>query len=172
MKARLDENLALRIATRLRDLGHDVHTTEQENLSGCSDSELWTRAEREGRTVITQDLDFSGSPSLHAGYRSRCRAGAAAGSEPHAFQPAMEVFQTEALSEWQGSFVVVTDQKSRCDGSQTNLEITARKRLLSRPHRRDHQRTGGSFLGVAFVVLIEQRESAFAGCGCSRKFRS
>jgi hypothetical protein len=39
MKAKLDENPPLRIATRLRDLGHDVHPTAQENLSGCSDSE-------------------------------------------------------------------------------------------------------------------------------------
>ena len=44
MKAKLDENLPLRIATRLRDLGHDVHTIQQEDLSGCDDSELWAQA--------------------------------------------------------------------------------------------------------------------------------
>jgi len=62
MKAKLDENLPLSIATRLRELGHDVDTAQQENLSGCDDSEIWARAQREGRTLITQDLDFSDSP--------------------------------------------------------------------------------------------------------------
>jgi predicted nuclease of predicted toxin-antitoxin system len=71
MRAKLDENLPLRIATRLRDLGHDVHTTQQENLSGCEDSKLWAQAQREGCTLITQDLDFSDSrrfaPGTHHG---------------------------------------------------------------------------------------------------------
>jgi predicted nuclease of predicted toxin-antitoxin system len=65
MRAKLDENLPLQIATRLRDLGHDVHTTQQESLSGCDDSELWKAAQR------------------------------------------------EAVSEWAGCFVVVTEQKVR-----------------------------------------------------------
>jgi Domain of unknown function (DUF5615) len=46
MKAKLDENLPLQIASRLRKLGHDVHTTQEENLSGCDDSELWAQASR------------------------------------------------------------------------------------------------------------------------------
>jgi predicted nuclease of predicted toxin-antitoxin system len=71
MKAKLDENLPLRISVRLRELGHDVHTAQQENLSGCDDSELWAQAQREGRTLNTQDLDFSGQPALHAWYSSR-----------------------------------------------------------------------------------------------------
>lgn len=65
MRAKLDENLPLRIATRLRDLGHDVHNTQQENLSGCDDSELWAQAQQEGRILITQDLDFTDSPDLY-----------------------------------------------------------------------------------------------------------
>jgi predicted nuclease of predicted toxin-antitoxin system len=71
MKAKLDENLPLRIATRLRELGHDVHTTQQENLSGCDDSKLWAHAQQEGRTLITQDMDFSDNrrftPGTHHG---------------------------------------------------------------------------------------------------------
>jgi predicted nuclease of predicted toxin-antitoxin system len=71
MKAKLDENLPLRIATRLQELGHDVHTIQQENLAGCDDSQLWAQAQREGRTLITQDLDFSDSrrftPGTHCG---------------------------------------------------------------------------------------------------------
>jgi predicted nuclease of predicted toxin-antitoxin system len=71
MKAKLDENLPLQIASRLREFGHDVHTTQQENLSGCDDSKLWAESQIEGRTLITQDLDFSDSrrftPGTHHG---------------------------------------------------------------------------------------------------------
>ncbi len=114
MKSKLDENLPLRIAARLRELGHDVHTAQQENLSGCDDSELWAQAQREGRTLITQDLDFSDSrrftPGTHHGVvlvrlhsPSRLRL----------VERLEEVFQGEAVSEWAGCFVVVTDQKIR-----------------------------------------------------------
>jgi predicted nuclease of predicted toxin-antitoxin system len=71
MKTKLDENLPLRIAARLRELGHDVHTARQENLSGCDDAKLWKEAQREERTLITQDLDFSDrcrfAPGTHHG---------------------------------------------------------------------------------------------------------
>ena len=114
MKAKLDENLPLQIATRLRELGHDVHTAEQESLSGCGDSELWAHAQQEGRTLITQDLDFSDSrrftPGTHHGVvlvrlhsPSRLRL----------VERLEEVFQGEAVNEWAGCFVVVTDQKIR-----------------------------------------------------------
>jgi predicted nuclease of predicted toxin-antitoxin system len=114
MKAKLDENLPLRIATRLRELGHDVHTTQQENLSGCNDSELWAQAQLEGRTLITQDLDFSDSrrftPGTHHGVvlirlhsPSRLRL----------VERLEEAFQTEPVDEWAECFVVVTDHKIR-----------------------------------------------------------
>ncbi len=114
MKAKLDENLPLQIAFRLRELGHDVHTTQQENLSGCDDSELWANAQREGRTLITQDLDFSDSrrftPGTHHGIvlirlhsPSRLRL----------VERMQEAFQTEPVDEWAGCFVVVTDHKIR-----------------------------------------------------------
>ncbi len=114
MKAKLDENLPLRIATRLRELGHDVHTTQQENLSGCDDFELWAHAQQEGRTLITQDLDFSDSrrftPGTHCGIvlvrlhsPSRLRL----------VERLEEVFREEAVNDWAGCFVVVTDQKIR-----------------------------------------------------------
>jgi predicted nuclease of predicted toxin-antitoxin system len=114
MRAKLDENLPLQIATRLRDLGHDVHTTQQESLSGCDDSVLWKEAQREGRTLITQDLDFSDSrrftPGTHHGIvLVRLRSP----SRLRLVERVEEVFQREAVSEWAGCFVVVTEQKVR-----------------------------------------------------------
>jgi len=71
MKAKLDENLPLQLAPRLRNLGHDVHTMHEENLVGCDDPNLWRAAQREGRILITQDLDFSDTrrfaPGTHHG---------------------------------------------------------------------------------------------------------
>jgi predicted nuclease of predicted toxin-antitoxin system len=89
MKAKLDENLPLRIAIRLRDLGHDIHTTEQENLSGCGDSELWTQAQRESRTLITQDLDFSDSRRFRPGTYHGLVLVTVARSESRAVNPAI-----------------------------------------------------------------------------------
>jgi predicted nuclease of predicted toxin-antitoxin system len=114
MKVKLDENLPQRIATRLEELGHDVHTTQQENLSGCDDSDLWAQAQREGRTLITQDLDFSDgrrfTPGTHHGV-VLVRLHAPSGSR--LVERLDEVFQREAVNDWPRCFVVVTDQKIR-----------------------------------------------------------
>jgi predicted nuclease of predicted toxin-antitoxin system len=58
-RIKLDENLPRRLAPRLRDLGHDVHTPDDENLRGVDDDAIWEAAQREERFLITQDLDFS-----------------------------------------------------------------------------------------------------------------
>jgi len=114
MKAKLDENLLLQIATRLRQLGHDIHTTQQENLSGCDDSELWAQAQREGRTLITQDLDFSDSRRFTLGtHHGVVLVRLHSPSRLRLVERLGEVFQGEAVSEWAGCFVVVTDQKIR-----------------------------------------------------------
>jgi predicted nuclease of predicted toxin-antitoxin system len=72
MKIKLDENLPLRLAALLAALGHDVHTTQDENLAGHSDREIWESAQTETRFLITQDLDFSDlpkfTPGSHWGY--------------------------------------------------------------------------------------------------------
>ena len=61
MNIKLDENLPLRLATLLKDLGHDVHTLHNERLTGHADDEIWEAAHNESRFLITQDLDFSDS---------------------------------------------------------------------------------------------------------------
>ena len=114
MKAKLDENLPLQIASRLRELGHDVHTTQEENLSGCDDSELWVQAQQEGRTLITQDLDFSDNRRFTAGtHHGGVLVRLHSPSRLRLVERLQEVFQGEAVSEWAGCFVVVTDQKVR-----------------------------------------------------------
>ena len=58
MRIKRDENLPRRLAPRLRDLGHDVHTPDDEGLRGAEDGSIWEATQREQRFLITQDLDF------------------------------------------------------------------------------------------------------------------
>lgn len=67
MKIKVDENVALSAATRLAELGHDVHTVRDEGLTGCPDAQVWQVAQDEGRFLVTQDLDFSDQRRFAAG---------------------------------------------------------------------------------------------------------
>jgi predicted nuclease of predicted toxin-antitoxin system len=71
MRIKLDENVPVRAAAPLRALGHDVDTVVEENLGGHGDNEIWQAVQREGRFLVTQDLDFSDTrrfaPGTHHG---------------------------------------------------------------------------------------------------------
>ncbi len=114
MKIKLDENLPLRLATVLEDLGHDVHTAYAERLAGHPDKEIWDAAQKESRFLITQDLDFSDlrrfAPGSHHGILL-----------VRLLSPSLksltvrvgELFQKENVSEWASCFVVATERKTR-----------------------------------------------------------
>lgn len=114
MKIKLDENLPVQIGPELQAFGHEVHTLEMENLSGCADNELWQAAQHEGRLLITQDLDFSDirafAPGKHHGLlliRLRLPSRSAL------IARLVDVFRSEDVSSWRSCFVVVTDRKIR-----------------------------------------------------------
>jgi predicted nuclease of predicted toxin-antitoxin system len=69
MKVKVDENLPLQIALELRSRAHDVHTVGEEGLTGRADSDIWQAAQREGRILLTQDLDFSDTRKFLPGTR-------------------------------------------------------------------------------------------------------
>jgi predicted nuclease of predicted toxin-antitoxin system len=114
MNIKLDENLPLRLAARLKDAGHDVQTVHDERLVGHSDIEIWQAAQKESRFLITQDLDFSDSrkfvPGSHHGIlllrlhspNRRSLVGRV-----------IEIFQKESVGDWAGCFVVATERKIR-----------------------------------------------------------
>jgi len=112
MRIKLDENLPARLAEILSARGHDVHTVPGEKLSGRPDADIWQAACKEGRFLITQDLDFSDvrhfAPGTHAGLMLlRLR-------EPGA-QALLDAV-TKVVGEmagWQSCFVVVTENKVR-----------------------------------------------------------
>ena len=114
MKLKLDENLPFRLATRLKEFGHDVHTVHEERLIGHPDSEIWAAAQKESRFLITQDMDFSDArkfaPGAHFGLllvrlRSPDRGSLLA--------RVVELFQSESVGGWAGCFVVATERKIR-----------------------------------------------------------
>ena len=112
MKAKLDENLPLRIATRLRSLD-TMFTRPNKKTSrvvtipsfGHRFSEKAALSSRRiwiSRTAVTPGTHY-GIVLVRLHSPSRLRL----------VERLEEVFQGEAVSEWTGCFVVVTDQKIR-----------------------------------------------------------
>jgi predicted nuclease of predicted toxin-antitoxin system len=114
MKIKLDENLPLRLATLLNNLGHDVHTLHDELLLGHKDNEVWETTQQESRFLITQDMDFSDlrqfAPGSHHGILLvRLRSA----NRTDLIERIRELFQKENVREWAGCFVVATERKIR-----------------------------------------------------------
>lgn len=59
MKLKLDENIGTRGQELLVQAGHDVATVAEQGLFSASDPALIQRCRREGRAIVTLDLDFS-----------------------------------------------------------------------------------------------------------------
>jgi len=59
MKLKLDENIDPRAKDILAQAGHDVLTAQEEALGGVLDDVVAVAASREGRCLLTLDLDFA-----------------------------------------------------------------------------------------------------------------
>ncbi len=59
MRFKIDENLPVEVAELLCARGHEADTVGQENLAGTADTEIYAVCLREGRIIITLDLDFA-----------------------------------------------------------------------------------------------------------------
>ena len=56
-----------RDAVEFRNRAHDVETVGEEGLTGRADADVWQAAQRDGRLLITQDLDFSDTRKFQPG---------------------------------------------------------------------------------------------------------
>src|ERR1035437_2848688 len=119
MKLKLDENLPESLASDLSEMCHDVDNVRGEALTGRDDDEVWRAAQRSGRILITQDLDFSDirkfAPGRHCGLvlvrlRSPGRMALS--------RRIREMFASEPASTWERNFVLVTDLKLRVHSSK------------------------------------------------------
>ena len=59
MRFKLDENFGKRMLNIFQAAGHDVRTTLDEGVQGCSDRHLYDVCCKERRCLVTLDLDFS-----------------------------------------------------------------------------------------------------------------
>jgi predicted nuclease of predicted toxin-antitoxin system len=59
LKFKLDECLDVRLFSLFIEAGHQADTVFSENISGVDDQTIYRICKQEGRTLITQDLDFS-----------------------------------------------------------------------------------------------------------------
>lgn len=59
MKFKVDENLPVDAAQLLRQAGYDAATVSEQHLSGTADSTVASVCRREGRILVTLDLDFA-----------------------------------------------------------------------------------------------------------------
>lgn len=114
MTIKLDENLPATLAPRLRSLGHDTDTVRDEGLCGKNDDTVWEAAQREGRFLVTQDLDFSDvrkfSPGTHFGILLvRMHVPGLSALENRV----AGLFETEDPTTWTGCLVIATDRKLR-----------------------------------------------------------
>jgi predicted nuclease of predicted toxin-antitoxin system len=123
LKIKLDENLPNQLGLHLASLGHDVETVHDEGLKGRDDPTIWGAAQREGRFLITQDLDFSDArkfvPGTHHGLLL-VRL-----SDPGRLALAAhvrKVFESQPVDGWSGCIVVVTERKLRVLRPPESLE--------------------------------------------------
>jgi predicted nuclease of predicted toxin-antitoxin system len=114
MKFKLDENLPVQIATEIRARMHDIETAEEEGLTGRADADIWQAAQREGRILITQDLDFSDTRKFQPGtHHGIVLIRLQSPSRRNLILRTIELFEAEDVSGWAGCFVVVTERKIR-----------------------------------------------------------
>jgi hypothetical protein len=71
LKFKIDENLPTAFATELRSAGYEADTVRDEKLEGAADDAVLSVCDREGRVLVTEDLDFANvvayPPELHRG---------------------------------------------------------------------------------------------------------
>ena len=59
MRFKVDENLPVEIAARLREGGHHAATVKEQDMIGHIDSHLAEVCQQESRVLVTLDLDFA-----------------------------------------------------------------------------------------------------------------
>jgi predicted nuclease of predicted toxin-antitoxin system len=67
MRLKLDENLSRHLKPALAELGHDVLTAADEGLLSRPDTEVAATSLKEGRMLLTLDIEFADLRSTRPG---------------------------------------------------------------------------------------------------------
>jgi len=112
MRILANENIAGAVVSALRACGHDV-VSVKESMRGVADRSVLTRAQADGRLVLTCDKDF-GELAVRLGLPADSgvvllRLG---GRNPEA-DNARAIAALTSRGDWAGHFAVVTDDRVR-----------------------------------------------------------
>lgn len=114
MKFKLDENLSVSLAQVFSAAGYDAHTVVQQALGGQPDDRVIDVCKREGRALVTLDLDFSNiqayPPSTFAGIVVLRLASQGHGAVESAVHRMLSVLSREPLV---GMLWIVEEQRIR-----------------------------------------------------------
>jgi len=114
MRVKLDEKLPASLVVGLTAFGHDVDTVRDESLVGHPDAEIFEAAQREHRSLITQDLDFSDVRRFVPGTHERILLLRMPQPGRVALRARIaSLFASEDVATWSGCFMVATDHKLR-----------------------------------------------------------
>jgi hypothetical protein len=71
LKIKIDEDLPVAVAVKLREKGYEATTVTEEALGGAKDPELWEVVQQEQKFLVTADKGFADirryPPGTHAG---------------------------------------------------------------------------------------------------------
>jgi predicted nuclease of predicted toxin-antitoxin system len=102
VKFKLDENLSPTLAAQFVSAGHEAHSVLDQALGGASDPHLIEVCQREGRALVTLDLDFANiqryPPATYCGIMVLRLGTQACGPVASALTNAIDVLQREALN--------------------------------------------------------------------------
>jgi predicted nuclease of predicted toxin-antitoxin system len=112
MRFLANENVPAAVVAALRQRAHDVMSVK-DGMRGASDREILTRAQAEGRIVVTCDRDF-GELAFRFGLPAACGVVLLrlSGSSPLA-DNTRALAALESRTDWAGHFAVVTADRIR-----------------------------------------------------------
>jgi hypothetical protein len=119
-RLKLDQNVPERVATQLRELGHDACTVREQELAGTSDANRYRVCQAERRILVTFDIDFADLRTYPP--ESGCGTIVLRPSVQAARHVAQLVYllaQTLAVSDPRGQLWIVEDDRMRVRGLDT-----------------------------------------------------
>lgn len=103
MRFKIDENLPVEVALRLRTAGHEATTVTEQDMIGNPDLTLSEACRREQRALVALDLDFADirnyPPEQHSGFIVLRVSGRGKRHIREVFERVVPLLETESLAQ-------------------------------------------------------------------------